>query len=744
MTLERAPLKVYVSGVHSDADPSPGLGIARSLRRAFPSAILTAVDYSSRSSGLHDPVFDEVIIQPTWSELDLASYMIKIVGLLQDPHTYWISGLDAEINWLGESADQHQGLLTPAEAALGALRKPVLSCASALDMRVPSYLSALAPPTEIHTLGRHSGWRLWAKGTLHEAYRAYDYPSLRHQIDNLATHWPRDQIFLQRHIRGHERSITFCAWRGILLDAVEVEKRMVTTQGKTWAASVSAVSDEIRERLVHLAHDLNYTGGGEVEFVRDATGEDWLIDFNPRFPAYIHGVTICGHNLPAALVSSALGLPSPPEKGHTSQFIRVVSEIPVRPELLLLETAHVPDSGLRAKHPSYQPQLVRQLGHTEPRRLPLHHDAWANDMDLPGHLRAVSTTPSRIRDLGAIERAVGLLERSMHDCANEPAILPAMSVKTDPCLPIADAFLRRGWWAEVISHDELTWAMSAGFMPHEIVFNGPLVANSAERPALPVAVSFADSVESFETLIDGSDSKAVGLRIRSHVGSRFGVDLRQPAMFNQVVSMLRAARTDLELGLHMHLAADLVGPAGWLDSLHHALAWGRALEASTGRSFSVFDIGGGWHPDDLTHMPIGWLRSIQTQVVRSLPEVQTLLIEPGKSIATRSAWLVTRIIEVRVSGGTLEVVVDASIADLPMANMYPQPIMHIRDGRSIGSLSGGTHRVLGAICMETDVLADGIDFQTEPRTGDLLAFSGAGGYNASMSWHFARGVSRDA
>jgi diaminopimelate decarboxylase len=90
------------------------------------------------------------------------------------------------------------------------------------------------------------------------------------------------------------------------------------------------------------------------------------------------------------------------------------------------------------------------------------------------------------------------------------------------------------------------------------------------------------------------------------------------------------------------------------------------------------------------------------------------------------------------------VVVDASIADLPMAPYQPSTVHHFRLGRCLGELVGGSSRVLGSICMESDILADRVEFPTPPSVGDLVVFSSAGGYNASMAWHFAGGVSRDS
>ena len=243
---------VYISGVHSGPDPSPGIGIARSLRDAFPGVILRAVDYSVHSSGLHHPAFDDVLLQPAWSELDLETYSSQIRQHLEQSTSCWISGLDVETDWLAQTIGEHPRLLVPSEAAQQVVRKPVLACAPSLRMRVPEYLPATAAPTDLHGLGRRSGWHLWVKGKYHEAYCARSFAELRRQIVALESHWPLEDIFVQQHVPGLERAITFAAYRGRLLDAVEVEKRSVTSQGKTWAASVTAAPADVVERLASL------------------------------------------------------------------------------------------------------------------------------------------------------------------------------------------------------------------------------------------------------------------------------------------------------------------------------------------------------------------------------------------------------------------------------------------------------------------------------------------------------------
>src|SRR3712207_566246 len=92
----------YVSGVHSGPNPSPGLGVARSLRDAFPHARLVAVDYSVESSGLHADVFDDVWVQRPWKEMRLPVYQAAVQEVL-DGGAFWFPGQDLEVEWLAGS-----------------------------------------------------------------------------------------------------------------------------------------------------------------------------------------------------------------------------------------------------------------------------------------------------------------------------------------------------------------------------------------------------------------------------------------------------------------------------------------------------------------------------------------------------------------------------------------------------------------------------------------------------------------
>src|SRR5437899_9293304 len=103
-----SPLTVIVSGCHSGPNPSPGLGIAQSLRLAYPSARLVARDFSPGATGLHSPVFDETWLCPPWEGADLDEMRDQLQMRLDV--AWFVSGLDLEIRWL--AALEHSRLLT--------------------------------------------------------------------------------------------------------------------------------------------------------------------------------------------------------------------------------------------------------------------------------------------------------------------------------------------------------------------------------------------------------------------------------------------------------------------------------------------------------------------------------------------------------------------------------------------------------------------------------------------------------
>jgi len=96
---------------------------------------------------------------------------------------------------------------------------------------------------------------------------------------------------------------------------VAMRKTVVTKLGKAWGA-VTVADEELLDAARRVVAALRWRGGCEVEMLRSADGRLWLIEVNPRFPAWVYLATAAGCNLPLGLLKLALGEPLPQYGGY--------------------------------------------------------------------------------------------------------------------------------------------------------------------------------------------------------------------------------------------------------------------------------------------------------------------------------------------------------------------------------------------------------------------------------------------
>lgn len=776
-------MRIYISGLYSGTNPQPGVGVARSLRAAFPAAALVGVEYSNRSSGIHWPDLDELWLQRPWEELNLEEYAARIRDAL-DAGAVWISGVDLEIMWLASVfPGGHPNLLTPPAQALRRIAKPAVEAHKGLPVRVPSFISTEQSDWELHAFCRRHDWKVWLKGPYYEAVRTPTWDSFEVVRAALSRAWSTERLFLQAHVTGYEESVCFCAYRGELLDCVFMRKRELTEEGKTWAGDVSEVPEDFAAPLRRIVRELNWTGGAELEMVRDAEGQLWLLECNPRFPAWIHGSTIAGHNLPARVVEAATGVAAEPSPSHGEEFTRVVLEVPVRPQFPLppLPEPFPGGIGHSLKHPSGTLALAERLhklniigdgagagaggnghrggrggasvrvggnGHVggvtgEP-EVPASYldDVKAFDfaeMETPAWLFLKTTAASVFGRAGDLARGL-----------STPAVRVSngYSIKTNPDERLVRLAREQGFLAEAISLLEVQKALRCGFRPDEVILNGPgKWWPEGLLPASRLHAVFSDSLADLRRTVAALESgrlqsEVVGVRLRTpNVWSRFGIPVDTPEALKELVEAIDTLPRRCAFGVHFHMASSNVGVRHWWGLYEAMLRWCQSVESLTGRDIELLDVGGGWFPDDWHADSADQFAGAVARARRVLPRVRQIVSEPGKAVAQPSMGLAIRLLELdETKEEAEEAVVDGSIAELPMHFFQPHRILH-RDSRTGAwrALRRGKTRLLGRLCMEHDILARGVRLPEGARPGDVLVFCDTGGYDKSMSYVFGRG-----
>lgn len=86
-----------------------------------------------------------------------------------------------------------------------------------------------------------------------------------------------------------------------------MRKLYITDKGKGWAG-ITISDNTLLEISNKLIENIKWRSGMELEFIRShETGEYFLLEINPRFPAWVYLAPNAGQNLPYSLLQLALG-----------------------------------------------------------------------------------------------------------------------------------------------------------------------------------------------------------------------------------------------------------------------------------------------------------------------------------------------------------------------------------------------------------------------------------------------------
>lgn len=728
-------LTVVISGCNSGPNPSPGLGIARSLRTAFPQARLVGRDVSGASAGLHSAVFDETWVCP--SSDGTAGEGVGEPLLSRLSSAWFVSGLDLEVRSLARL--DHERILVPSPRALLEVAKPELRAADQIPVRVPDWLPLSSGVQEVQTFCRRHDWRVWVKGPVYESRRVGSWPELQAQASALERTWGGEGLFVQASVGGEEMSVAFTAFRGELLDAVLLEKYEATEQGKVWSGAIEPVPEVILAPLRRVLRDLDWTGGGELEFVRDREGELWLFDWNPRFPAWIHGATLAGHNLPGMLLEAATGLAAVSALRQGGRFVRQVIEVSAR------EGLNLPRQRIRAAHRVGSKKWAKAMS-ASPRQ-PVSHDGSGPApqvsilspelvLDLREAVSKLDHTPTRVPLHCTAERRFDSLSRLVE----RAGMRAAYSIKTNPDSTLLAIAQRHGLLAEAINEEEIEWALQSGFSAGEILVNGPVPIRRRAWAAIKLAATFADDTEGLEHYLEAPRGRVVGARLRPpFFESRFGVPLESPAHVRRLVELFRGAPAGQGLGVSFHAASSEVGLGRWERLARSVIDWAAKLSSCASREIALVDLGGGWAPEDLDTVLEGVLIRLERHARSRLRQDVTVLVEPGKALVQPAQAVIARVAHIRRGNATRrEAILDAGIGDVPQMGAHPHRLAVIRAGR-VEALQAGPDRLLGPLCMESDRIAEAVALPADLAIGDLIAICDAGAYDASMSFALGRG-----
>jgi carbamoyl-phosphate synthase large subunit len=301
---------VAITGLNAADNPSAGLTVARCLRALAPAPRLIGLTHEVLATGVYVAgMWDEVRLLPFPSRED-GGYAEALIEQCRDAGAdCLIPTLDIEVpivSWLGDHlAAAGIATLVPPAAALAAAAKVRLPEVTARGFRVPR-TRPIAGWAELETAIEELPMPFMLKGPVADAKPVRTAEEARVIARRLLASWGFP-LLAQEWIAGEEYGVAAVADRAHhLVGTVVVRKEIRSPNGNTWGGTT--VTDRTLETLAaSFAEALGWVGPFELEVIRHPRRGPFVIEANPRFPAWVYLSAGAGANLPWAAVRLARG-----------------------------------------------------------------------------------------------------------------------------------------------------------------------------------------------------------------------------------------------------------------------------------------------------------------------------------------------------------------------------------------------------------------------------------------------------
>src|SRR6218665_3015849 len=315
-------INIGVTGLNATDNPGPGIPVIRALRESglFELRVI-GLCYETLEPGiyLHELVDKTYQIPlPTEGTEKLITRLEYIQS--QEQLNVIIPNFDSELFNFIKIADrllEQLGIRTflPTPEQFEARQKTNLSeFGKEHGIKVPRS-KTIHRASEVEALEEEFDYPLVVKGKFYDATVAYNAEQAEAAFHRISSKWGAP-IIIQEFIQGEEVNVTALGdGKGRAIGLVPMRKQYITDKGKAWSG-ISIDDPELLNIAGALISSTQWRGGMELEMIRTDKDEYFLLEINPRFPAWIFLAVGCGQNHPEALLRMALGETVEPFSGY--------------------------------------------------------------------------------------------------------------------------------------------------------------------------------------------------------------------------------------------------------------------------------------------------------------------------------------------------------------------------------------------------------------------------------------------
>ena len=320
---------IAVTGLNNTDNPGPGVPVIRALREAKEFDVrIIGLAYENLEPGIYmENTADKVYQIPYPSTgSDELMQRIEYINSKEDIDVL-IPNFDAELFtfMMSERKLKEMGIQTflPTIKQFEERHKSELpEYGKKYGLDIP-FSKAITNLSDINNIQYEFEYPVLVKGKFYDAYLAYNPAQVTEFFNKISVKWGVP-VIIQQFIRGTEVNVVALGdGKGNTIGVVPMRKQYITDKGKAWGG-ISITDEALLKLTKKFIAKTKWRGSFELELMKSKDKKFYLLEINPRIPAWIYLAVGSGQNIPEALVQLALGEDVKPFSSYTAgkMFVR--------------------------------------------------------------------------------------------------------------------------------------------------------------------------------------------------------------------------------------------------------------------------------------------------------------------------------------------------------------------------------------------------------------------------------------
>lgn len=314
--MEKPKFNIAVTGLNNTDNPGPGIPVIRGLKESKDFDVrIIGLAYENLEPGIYMRDLVDKTYQIPYPSSGKEAVLERIEYINSKENLdFIIPNLDAELYTFIQSKEklEKMGIRTflPSMQQFEERHKANLNeYGEKYGIKVP-FSKSITDRRDIEELKEDFEYPLLVKGKFYDAYLAYTPEQVNTHFNNISAKWGLP-VIIQEFIRGTEVNVIALGdGHGNTVGAVPMRKQYITDKGKAWGG-ITIKDNKMLDLTKSLIKQTKWRGGMELELIKTNQNEYFLIEINPRIPAWVYLAVAAGQNLPEAMIKLAFGMDVP-------------------------------------------------------------------------------------------------------------------------------------------------------------------------------------------------------------------------------------------------------------------------------------------------------------------------------------------------------------------------------------------------------------------------------------------------